>query len=375
MENWKTELAGCITQAEEISPLLGLSAAEKARMEQILQRFPMSVTPYYLSLADLSSPDDPIMKMCIPSINEMDLEGAFDTSGEADNTILEGLQHKYSTTAMVLTTQRCAMYCRHCFRKRLVGQTDEEIARQFGDIIAYIEAHPEVNNVLLTGGDCLMLPNNKLESYLEKLSGLPQLDFIRLASRMPVVLPSRIYGDSELLDMLKHYSSIKRLYVVTQFNHPRELTNEAEHAIACLQKIGIVIKNQTVLLGGVNDDPSVLGELLRRLTVTGVVPYYIFQCRPVSGVKSQFQIPIKRGAEIVETAKAMQNGQGKCVKYCMSHPHGKIEILGALPGGEMAFKFHQAKYERDNGRIFSMSLRDNQGWLGELENPKNSIMI
>ena len=132
-----------------------------------------------------------------------------------------------------------------------------------------------------------------------------------------------------------------------------------------LQKRGLVVKNQTVLLRGVNDSPEVLGKLLRKLTAIGAVPYYIFQCRPVCGVCNQFQVPLLQGAQIVSEALSRQNGQGKCVKYCMSHPEGKIEILGALPSGEMVFKFHQAKNKKNNGKIFTRRLREEQGWLEE----------
>ena len=139
--------------------------------------------------------------------------------------------------------------------------------------------------------------------------------------------------DQELLDCLEQYSAKKQLFVITQFNHPRELTLEAKKAIDALLKRRIVVRNQTVLLKGVNDDPQVLGELFSKLTRFGVTPYYIFQCRPALGVKNQFQVPLRRGYEIVEAAKQMQNGQGKSVRYCLSHVTGKIEILGGMPSG------------------------------------------
>lgn len=363
MQKWKEELNRLITKSDDVNCYLNLSSEDASVMDKILQTYPMAITPYYLSLVDFSDPNDPIKKMCIPSVNEMDLSGALDTSGESSNTVAEGLQHKYGETAMILTTNRCAMYCRHCFRKRLVGLSDEEIASGFDDVLEYIKNHGEINNALLSGGDFLMLSNRQIHGYLERLTQLEQLDLIRLATRMPVVLPQRITEDDELLNMLEKFGKRKQLYVVTQFNHPRELTEEAVKAVSELLKRGIVVKNQTVLLGGVNDDPAVLGELLSKLVASGLVPYYIFQCRPVTGVKNQFQLPIKKGVEIVEKAKAVQNGQAKCVKYCMSHPLGKIEIIGEAQNGEMIFKFHQAKYEQDDGRIFMLKLDDSDGWL------------
>lgn len=364
MQKWQDEIRNLITKSDEICKHLNLSEDETAAMDEILKSYPMAITPYYLSLVDFSNPNDPIRKMCIPTINEMDLSGAFDTSGEAHNTVAEGLQHKYQQTALILTTNRCAMYCRHCFRKRLVGMSDDEIANGFDDVVAYIREHPEINNALLSGGDCLMLSNRRLREYLEKLCDLDQLQLIRLATRMPVVLPQRILDDRELLDMLEEFAHRKQLYVVTQFNHPRELTPEAVQAVWELLKRGILVKNQTVLLDGVNDHPNVLSELLSKLVASGIVPYYIFQCRPVTGVKNQFQLPLKKGVQIVEKAKSMVNGQAKCVKYCMSHPRGKIEILGTS-GDNVIFKFHQAKYREDDGRMFAVELDENIGWLSD----------
>lgn len=360
---WSQELKHNITDIARLQAQLGLSEAETTQLQELCEHFPMSVTRYYLNLIDWSDPADPIRKMCIPSYFETDRSGAFDTSGEASNTVCEGVQHKYRESALILTTNRCAMYCRHCFRKRLVGSSDEEIARSFFKVIDYVHEHEELSNVILSGGDALMLPTKTLIRYLVAFSEMEHLDLIRIATRIPVVLPARITEDTELQEALRVYGRKKQIYVVTQFNHPRELTAEAAEAIRILRECGAVVKNQTVLLKGVNDDSAVLGLLLRRLTACGVIPYYVFQCRPVTGVKSSFQVPFSRGYDIVEAAKSMQNGQGKCLKYCMSHPMGKIEIAGKLEDGAMLFKFHQAKYERDAGRIFIRKLTEEESWL------------
>lgn len=363
MTDWKEEVRNTIRNANDVKKLLNLSDEETAKIEKILNEFPMAVNPYYLSLVDFGDENDPILKMCIPSVKETDLTGSFDTSDEASNTVAGGLQHKYDETALVLSTNTCAMYCRHCFRKRLVGLSDDEIANRFDEVIEYIGQHPEVTNVILSGGDALLLSNEKLDKYLGKLCALDQLDFIRLASRTPVVLPQRISEDPALLDIFEKYNKIKQLYVVTQFNHPREINEYSTRAVKELTHRGIVVKNQTVLLNGVNAEPQVLGELLRKITSIGAVPYYIFQCRPVSGVRNQFQLPLEDGIKIVEEALSMQNGQGKCVKYCMSHKKGKIEILGISQAGEMLFKFHQAKDKENSGKIFARKLMPGQGWL------------
>ncbi len=363
---WYEEMKNNVTDIGALAPQLGMDEKETKRMQALCEAFPMSVPRYYLSLIDWDDPNDPIRKMCIPTFFETDMSGAFDTSGEASNTVCEGVQHKYRESALILTTNRCAMYCRHCFRKRLVGLSDEEIASHFDEVISYIRAHDEITNAILSGGDALMLPTKTVEQYLDALSGIEHLDLIRIATRMPVVYPMRIIEDQALLKALARYTKRKQIYVVTQFNHPNEITPQARAAIRALLECGVVVKNQTVLLRGVNDSADTLGLLLRKLTANGIVPYYVFQCRPVSGVKNTFQVPFAQGYDIVERAKAMQNGQGKCLKFCMSHPAGKIEIAGKLDDGSIAFKFHQTKEEVNEGRIFVKKLPPDAGWLGKI---------
>ena len=363
--SWQSELRNGIKTAEELAPILGWTAEETARHAEVLKRFPMLITPYYLSLVDPGDPDDPIGRMCVPSLEELDAGGSFDTSGEADNTKLEGMQHKYGQTVLLLSTNQCAMYCRHCFRKRLVGLSEEELNKRVDEVASYVRDHREISNVLVSGGDALLNPNHILERYLRELSAVEHLDFIRFGSRVPVTLPERIYGDQEFLDMFAHYAQKKALYLVTQFNHPRELTPQAVRALRAMIQRGVQVRNQTVLLRGVNDSGQVLGELLSRLTRVGVVPYYVFQCRPVTGVKDRFQVPIEEGIRIVDAAKARQNGFGKSIRYAMSHPRGKIEILCRLPSGETVFKFHQSKDDADNARPFTRTLSPSDTWLDE----------
>ena len=302
--NWKEEVRTNITKASGLREYMNLTDSQIEHLDKILSQFPMTVTRYYLSLIDWDNPFcDPVFRMCIPSIEETDLSGDFDTSGEADNTVISGLQHKYDQTALILSTHRCAMYCRHCFRKRLVGISDDETADNIEEMAAYVSQHSEISNILISGGDAFLNSNQVIKRYLEQFSSIPHLDLIRFGTRIPVVLPMRIYDDPELLALLKTYTQKKQIYVVTQFNHPNELTDEARKAVKALLDSGIVVKNQTVLLKGVNDSIKTLESLLKDLTRSGVIPYYIFQCRPVSGVKNQFQLPLKQGYEIVEGAK------------------------------------------------------------------------
>ncbi len=185
---------------------------------------------------------------------------------------------------------------------------------------------------------------------------------IRFGTRTPVVLPERIIGDAALTDMLAAYARKTRIYVVTQFNHPREITADARAAVDALLAAGVVVSNQTVLLRGVNDSVDTLVELMNGMVRLGIVPYYLFQCRPARGVCGQFQLPLDEGYAIVERAKARLNGHAKRFRYVMSHVTGKIEILGRLDG-DMLFKYHQAKDEADQGRLFALPFGRDECWL------------
>lgn len=355
-----------ICSIEDLENYTDLSSEEKAKLKQVVQIHPMRVSPYYLSLINWNDPSDPIRKIAIPSVEELDLEGIYDTSGEAENTKMPGLQHKYSETALILATNRCATYCRHCFRKRLVGLPTEEIIKRFEDAANYIANHEEINNVLISGGDPLVLSNHVIETFLETLSKIDHLSFIRFGSRTPVTLPSRL-SDPELLALFKNYSQIdRRLYVVTQFNHPLEVTPQSISAVNNLIKVGVLLSNQTVLLKGVNDDPKTLATLMNRLVSIGVTPYYVFQCRPVKRVKTHFQVPIYEGIKIVEKAKANCNGHSKRFKYVMSHKTGKIEILGIM-NDEIYFKYHEAKNRKNLGVMFKRQVDEKAGWLDDFD--------
>ncbi len=360
---WQEELKNNVTSIEELAKYIPLESSEIAKLNAIVKEFPMSIPRYYLSLIDPNDPNDPIRKMSLPALEELDDAGVWDTSGEASNTKTEGLQHKYAQTTLILSTSKCAMYCRHCFRKRLVGTSDEEVAKTFAPILTYIKEHKEINNVLISGGDAFLNSNSVISYYLQELCGIEHLDFIRFGTRIPVTLPSRITGDSELIDILREYGAKKTIYVTTQFNHAKELTPEAVASINALLSAGVIVNNQTVLLRGVNDDSDTLANLFNALIRNRVIPYYIFQCRPVTHVKTQFQVPLAEGVKIVDQAKAKCNGFSKRIRYAMSHETGKIEILGMLNEREMLFKYHQAKDPQNNSRIFTAELEEGQAWL------------
>lgn len=349
---------------KELNKFLNLSSCELKQFDEIVHIHPMRVSAYYLSLIDWNDPNDPIRKMAIPSLDESNLEGFYDTSGEAENTKMPGLQHKYAETALILSTNRCATYCRYCFRKRLVGLPSKEILSRFDEAADYISKHEEINNVLISGGDPLVLSNDIIEIFLKVLTEIDHINFVRFGSRIPVTLPSRL-NDPDLLALFKKYSRLdKRIYVVTQFNHPREITPQSIRAVNNLLKSRVLVSNQTVLLKNVNDDPIVLSTLLKELVRIGVGPYYVFQCRPVKRVKYHFQVPIYKGIKIVEEAKANCDGLSKRFKYIMSHKTGKIEILGVM-NGDIYFKYHQAKNRENLGIIFRRKINKKAGWLDD----------
>jgi len=360
--NWQN-LENNITSAQELVEK-GLIAPEKAKsIQAIIDEYPMSITHYYLGLIKENNDSDPIYKMAVASLNEASQTGRLDTSGEAENTVVDGIQHKYPNTALILSTNICAMYCRHCFRKRLVGQTEEEILTFTDRALDYIEANEEIDNVLISGGDSLMNNNKVIERYLHRLTKNPNIKFIRFGSRVPVVFPQRIYEDEELVELFKKYGKKKKIFVVTQFNHANEFTEESLQAINLLLEAGVPILNQTVLLAGVNDTPEALHELFNKLTEHGISPYYLFQCRPVKGVQNYFAVPLVQATKIVDQARSMLSGVAKRFRYCMSHVRGKIEILGTTKDSRLILKQHQSKDMQEINQIFTVEINDDSCWL------------
>ncbi len=352
-----------------------LNKEEKKKLKKVLEKHPMFIPDYYANLINWNDPNDPIKQIIFPSIYELDQSGSYDTSGEKENTVLTGLQHKYKETALLLVTNRCAGYCRHCFRKRMVGIPTNETVKLFDKAVEYIKDHKEITNVLISGGDPLVLPTDVIEYFLSELSKIPHLKFIRFGSRVPVFYPMRIYEDTKLLEVFSRYSTPnRRIYLVTHFNHPREVTAEARRAVDALIRSGVPVSNQTVLLRNVNDDPEVLATLMKEITSAGVIPYYVFQCRPVKRVKSHFQVPLKRGYEIVEKAKQKLDGHAKRFKYIMSHKTGKIEIVGII-GNEIYLKYHQAKNPKKVGKLFKRLLTPNAGWLDDLKHTEEAVAV
>ncbi|MFC1727944.1 KamA family radical SAM protein [Nanoarchaeota archaeon] len=361
--DYKEKLKQNITNIDELKEHIKLTKKEESLLKQVTKIHPLSITRHYLSLINKDYKKDPIRKLMIPSKKELDETGLYDPCDEKRNVKTSGLQHKYNQTALILSTNRCAAYCRFCFRKRLVGVPNKEILNRFDSAVKYIKKHKEINNVLISGGDPLILPTEIIEKFLKKLSSISHLNFIRFGSRVPVTFPDRIVDDPSLLKVFKKYSvKNKRIRIITHFNHPREITEKSIKAIDQLMHANVIVGNQTVLLKGVNDSSVVLAELLNKLTSIGVRPYYVFQCRPVKRVKGHFQVPLHKGYNIVESAKKKLNGLGKGFRFIMSHKTGKIEIVGVL-NDEMYFKYHQARSKKDLGRLFKKKIDKKLTWL------------
>ena len=348
----------------DINNVAQLPENERQELKTITDQFAFRANDYYLGLIDWTDPKDPIRKLVIPSVNEFEEYGQWDASTEDANYVAPGCQNKYKTTALLLVSEVCGAYCRYCFRKRLFLDDVHESTIDVAEGLQYIREHPEIQNVLLTGGDPLTLSTTRIEAIVQKLREIKHVRVIRFGSKIPVFNPMRIYEDQRLLDVFRNYSSPdQRIYVVTHINHPREITPEAVKCFEALHDAGVILINQTPILRGINDDPDVLAELLDKLSWAGVTPYYFFVNRPVIGNKS-FVIPLRRIYEIVEQAKAQTSGLGKRVRLAMSHASGKIEIL-AIEDGTAYLKYHQSR-EGQYGKMMILPCPEDAAWFDDL---------
>ncbi|EXX91457.1 radical SAM protein [Paenibacillus darwinianus] len=342
----------------------GLTEGERESLQQVADKFVFRLNDYYLRLIDWSNPGDPIRRLVIPNASELREYGRWDASDEDTNYVVKGCQHKYKTTALLIVSEVCGAYCRFCFRKRLFRADVKEAMPDVQEGLDYIARTTEINNVLLTGGDPLILATKKLRGIIEALRAIDHVKIIRIGSKLPLFNPMRIYEDEELLDVIRTYSSEeKRIYIMAHVNHPRELTEEAVKCFKALYNAGAIVVNQTPVLRGINDDPAVLGELLDRLSWAGVTPYYFFINRPVAG-NSGFVLPLEEVYRIVESAKARTSGLGKRVRLCMSHTSGKIEIL-AIEDGKAYLKYHQSR-EGEYGKLMILDCPKEATWFDEL---------
>ncbi len=301
-KDWKWQLKHSIQDIDTVELLLGIqfSPDERSKLEQTLEKFPLSITPYYLSLIDTENwQSGPVFRQAFPSPEELviDRRDMADPLAEDKDSPVPGvITHRYPDRVLFQVSNVCSMYCRHCTRKRKVGDVDsipgKEAVRQGLD---YIRQTPEVRDVLLSGGDPLMLSDDYLDWILTELRRIPHVQVIRIGTRMPVVLPYRI--TDELVAVLKKHHP---LWVNTHFNHPREITTSSKQALRKLADAGIPLGNQTVLLAGVNDCPRIIKSLIHKLVENRVRPYYLYQCDLSEGL-THFRTPVGKGIEIMES--------------------------------------------------------------------------
>ena len=360
-----------VTKVEQLEQLSG---QERVELKKVTDEFPFRSNDYYLSLIDWDDPDDPIRTIIIPHIQELDEWGRLDPSNEKTYTIMPGLEHKYHSTALLLASNVCDGICRYCFRKRVFRDPQSEYLRDLPAALQYIKQHHEITNVLLTGGDPLVLTTSKLENIIRQLREIEHVQIIRIGTRSPVFNPYRVIDDPALLEMIEKYSTEwKKIYVITHFVHSRELTDLAVRGVSLLQKAGAIVANQTPLIRGLNDNPEILAELLGKLSFIGAAPYYIFQCRPALGNRA-YTVPIERGYEIVEQAKSQVSGLAKRVRFAMSHSSGKIEIVGKTKDF-VYFKYHQAAKDADSGRFLVFASNPNACWLDDYDEPVQNCPV
>jgi lysine 2,3-aminomutase len=350
-----------ITKIEQVP---GLSRKDRDTIQQITNQFRFRANDYYLSLIDFADTNDPIARIIIPDSSELDGWGATDASQENLYTKAPGIQHKYLSTAVLLVTDICGGFCRFCFRKRIFIDGNEGAIRDISAGIEYIKKRPKITNVLLSGGDPLMLSTERLENIIRQIREIDHVKIIRIGTKLPAFYPHRIINDPSLLDVLKKYSTREtKIYAMVHFNHPRELTDEALTAVNLLHDAGVITANQTPLIKGVNDDPDTLAELFRRLSFAGITPYYVFQCRPTAG-NHGYTIPVERTFEVFREAKRFVSGLAKRAKLVMSHATGKIEIIGKKDD-HVFFKYHQAVDQKDASRILIFRSNPDAYWLDD----------
>ncbi|WP_027714866.1 lysine 2,3-aminomutase [Desulfuromonas sp. TF] len=307
-KDWKWQLKNSVQGIEKFEELLGirLNPGERAKIELTLKKFPLSVTPYYLSLIDPDDfANDPVFKQAFPSPEELCIErhDMSDPLAEDQDSPTEGITHRYPDRVLFTVSNICSMYCRHCTRKRKVGDVDSIPGReQIEKGLDYIRNTPVVRDVLLSGGDPLMLSDDYLDWILTELRKIDHVQIVRIGTRMPVVLPYRI--TDELVAMLKRHHPI---WINTHFNHPREITTSSKTALRMLADAGIPLGNQSVLLAGINDCPRIMKALVHKLVDNRVRPYYLYQCDLSEGL-SHFRTPVGKGIEIMESLRGHTSG-------------------------------------------------------------------
>jgi lysine 2,3-aminomutase len=322
-EDWRWQLKNRITTLDQIAKVLILTPQEEEGIRKSRGRLSMAVTPYWVTLMDAADPDCPIRRQAVP-LKEEFVFGAkefVDPCAEDRDSPVNGLVHRYPDRVLLLATEQCAMYCRHCTRRRLVGEKEVSALNEktLDAALAYIRSNRKIRDVLISGGDPLMLEDDELETILLKVKSISHVEFVRLGTRVPVTLPQRI--TPSLVALLKKFSP---LWISIHFNHPREVSKRCKAACDMLADAGIPLGSQTVLLKGVNDRPYVMKKLMHELLKVRVRPYYIYQCDPVKGT-AHFRTPVAVGINIIDKLRGFTSGYA-VPTYVVDAPGGGGKI-------------------------------------------------
>jgi len=303
--DWGWQLKNRLTRVEELESVMTLTPEEKEGCFFANRKLALAITPYFFNLIDRDDPDCPIRRQVIPRINEMTTapEEMLDPVGEDGHSPVPGIVHRYPDRVLFLVTDRCAAYCRYCTRSRLVSNAqDYNFHPEYEQGLRYIESHPEVRDVLLSGGDPLLLADRKLDHLLGRLRAIPHVEFIRIGSRIPIFLPQRI--TPELCELLRKHGPI---WMSIHANHPKECTRAVKDACERLSFAGVPLGNQSVLLKGVNDDIETMTALVHRLLRMRVRPYYIYQCDLITG-SAHLRVDVRKGIEIIRGLRGHTTG-------------------------------------------------------------------
>jgi len=345
--DWKWQLQNRVTTLAALEKHLALTGDERAGVLLSGTKLALAVTPHYFNLIDRDDPACPIRRQVIPSIEE-GYDSPYDMSdpcGEDAAMPVPGLVHRYPDRALFLVTDRCASYCRYCTRSRVVsGVGEQEMHLDFEQAFAYLEKHKEVRDVLLSGGDALLLSDDKLEGILGRLRAIRHIEFLRIGTRVPIFLPQRI--TPKLCGMLRKFHP---LWVSVHVNHPRELAAEARDALGRLADAGIPLGNQSVLLAGVNDNVDTMKELVHKLLLCRVRPYYLYQCDLIRG-SSHLRTSLAKGMEIIEGLRGFTTGYA-IPQFVIDAPGGggKVPIN---PGYVLHHDSEKVVIRNFEGRIF-----------------------
>ena len=323
-EDWKDyrwQLKNVFTNVEDLNKILNLSQEDINQISVISKKYRFSISPYFLSMIDPNNPDDILKKQSIPGIEELDETGELDPMDETGTSLDSCITRRYPDRLIINVTNKCPMFCRHCQRKRLILDRDTSLPKELLlKAIDYIKVNSEIRDVLITGGDALMLSDNRLNWLLNEIRSIKHVEIIRIGTRIPVTMPQRV--TKKLVSILKKYHP---LYINTQFNHPLEITPESSKACIMLADAGISLGNQMVLLNGINNNKFVVRKLNQELLKIRVKPYYIFHPKDVRGT-GHFSVQIKEGIEIMQSLRGYTSGLA-IPQYIVNGPKG----LGKTP--------------------------------------------